>query len=585
MELKENLQSRYDVAICGGGLAGLTLARQLKLNLTDASVVLIEKTSRPLPQGTLKVGESTVELGAFYLRESLKLAEYLKGAHLSKLGLRFFFGDAHGSFAARPEFGLSAFPEVSSYQIDRGILENDLRRIAAESGVMLLEGHAVQDIEIGEQGADHDLAIKDLENGQTQKLSARWVVDAMGRRRYLQKKLDLTKDIKQPCSAAWFRLEGRVDVSDFVSTDDREWHDRVPGDIRYFSTNHLMGEGYWVWLIPLSSNNTSIGIVALEEIHPFDRINTFERALDWIEEFEPVLHPVVTKHRKLDFRCMRRYSYSSHQVFSQDRWACVGEAGIFPDPFYSPGIDFIGFANTMTVDMIRQDFMGALPAGLVDEYNSFLLAINDLLTRNIHLGYPLFGNSVVMAAKFIWDFAAAWGNLAPQMFNSIFLDEETRRSVRSITGRFFFLSNAVQKLFVDWSSKQPGRLSYEFIDYLSIEFLRDFRLRNLRSGKEPAELVEDFKNNMDRFEELAQVLFLLAVEDVEEEHLAQFPAQNTWLNAWAVDLDPQKWEDNGLFKPLSERRDLSVMRKQVQSLFNKRESKPAPLLSLAQSGS
>jgi flavin-dependent dehydrogenase len=31
----------YDVAICGSGLAGLTLARQLKLNMPDISIVFL----------------------------------------------------------------------------------------------------------------------------------------------------------------------------------------------------------------------------------------------------------------------------------------------------------------------------------------------------------------------------------------------------------------------------------------------------------------------------------------------------------------------------------------------------------------
>ena len=34
------------------------------------------------------------------------------------------------------------------------------------------------------------------------------------------------------------------------------------------STNHICGEGYWVWLIPLSSGPISIGIVADPRFHP-----------------------------------------------------------------------------------------------------------------------------------------------------------------------------------------------------------------------------------------------------------------------------------------------------------------------------
>ena len=80
----------YDVVICGGGLAGLTLARQLKLQKPNISVVVLDKMARPLPEASFKVGESTVEVGAFYLANTLQLTDYFEEQHLVKLGLRYF---------------------------------------------------------------------------------------------------------------------------------------------------------------------------------------------------------------------------------------------------------------------------------------------------------------------------------------------------------------------------------------------------------------------------------------------------------------------------------------------------------------
>ena len=102
-------------------MAGLALARQLKLQLPQISVVLLDKISRPLPEAAFKVGESTTEAGAYYLAEILQLSNYFRQSHLSKLGFRFFFGDARGPFQERPEFGLSEFPVVFS-KMPRSIL-------------------------------------------------------------------------------------------------------------------------------------------------------------------------------------------------------------------------------------------------------------------------------------------------------------------------------------------------------------------------------------------------------------------------------------------------------------------------------
>ncbi|MBE9042031.1 hypothetical protein IQ235_14720 [Oscillatoriales cyanobacterium LEGE 11467] len=35
----------YDVAICGAGMAGLTLARQLKQTMSDLAIVLLDNAS------------------------------------------------------------------------------------------------------------------------------------------------------------------------------------------------------------------------------------------------------------------------------------------------------------------------------------------------------------------------------------------------------------------------------------------------------------------------------------------------------------------------------------------------------------
>ena len=59
--------------------------------------------------------------------------------------------------------------------------------------------------------------------------------------------------------------------------------------LRMLSTNHICGEGYWVWLIPLATGYISIGIVADPRFHPWEQINTLEGALEWIKDHEPQL--------------------------------------------------------------------------------------------------------------------------------------------------------------------------------------------------------------------------------------------------------------------------------------------------------
>lgn len=83
--------------------------------------------------------------------------------------------------------------------------------------------------------------------------------------------------------------------------------------------------------------------------------------------------------------------------------------------------------------------------------------------------------------------------------------------------------------------------------------LLELRERNLRGGTSA--------------QELAQVIFLLAVEDVMPGRLAQFPPA-VWLNSWGVSLNPERWEADKLFQPMTPARDLSGVHRQSRSLFH-----------------
>ena len=129
---------------------------------------------------------------------------------------------------------------------------------------------------------------------------------------------------------------------------------------RKLATVHLVDQGYWVWMIPLASGPHSIGVCADPRFHPFERINEFDRLLDWFKEHEPPLAAALEKRLDdvMDFLVIKDFSYASTQIFSADRWSLVGEAGGFIDAYYSPGSDYIAYTNSMTKDLICRDLDG-----------------------------------------------------------------------------------------------------------------------------------------------------------------------------------------------------------------------------------
>jgi flavin-dependent dehydrogenase len=556
-------KTEFDVVICGGGLAGLTLARQIRLELPELSVAVIEKLTRPLPEAAFKVGESSIELGTYYLGQVLQLDDYFRKSHLPKLGLRFFMGKSKHPIEERPETGTSIFPLVPSYQIDRGRLENDLRDIVQKMDVALFEGTIVESIVLAEGEENHTINCVRKEDQQHFSLTCRWVTDALGRRRLLQTQLGLKREHGHHASAAWWRYDGRVDIDEMAAKTSKRWlNENI--EARYFSTNHLMDKGYWVWFIPLGSGATSVGIVTDETIHPQNTYGTsYQKALDWLYKNEPSVWEFLKDKEPLDFLTFKNYSYASAQVFSHKRWSCVGEAGFFLDPLYSVGSDFIATTNTVTVEMIRRDRARTLTEADVNTFNKLVIEIFFETCLGFYRNmYRCFGHPQIFTPKLAWDTAIHWA-YAYQVYVQGFLYHSTAE-VLALGERYRDLNYRVQKLFADWSDKAPPRDIYLRGDMTRMRFLQLLHLE-LAVRREPQQVLDVARKNLDHFEEMAQVLFWQAVEECypENEMLKTRP----WVNAWHMVLDPAKWEEVGVFDTQTSPRSLVDMRANFTGLF------------------
>ncbi len=506
----------YDVLIAGGGLAGQCLARQLKLARPGLSVAVMDWEKRPLPEAAFKVGEATSELGAHYLAVKLQLKDYLDRGHLLKNGLRFFFGDAQGPLENRPEYGPRDFPPISSFQLDRGRLENHLRDLNQAAGVTLLEGFGVADISLGQNDAPHTMVIRERHGGQTLSLRSTWIVDCTGRQRLLQKKLSLGRPSPLQHSASWFRVRGKCDVENFVPPENAAWHAKVPGGKRHRSTNHLVGHGYWVWLIPLSSGNTSVGIVVDERIHPIANLNSCEKALAWLRIHEPAVAKNLAGFSAMDFLSFQEFSYDTKQFYSADRWACVGEAAAFLDPFYSPGADFIALGNTLVTRLIQRHFEKTLTRAAVEQSDATMLMLQRAFTEVFRDQYPAFGRAKVMTAKILWDNASYWVFVCQAFFQDIFFNDEYLERYTRAFGNFYRLNLRVQQLFRDWTARGRDVSGYDYLGYADFPVAVRSHLE-LGNKKTPRRFLEWLELNFDRFSAWGIVLFLLAVEDAAPE--------------------------------------------------------------------
>lgn len=443
----------FDVVVCGGGLAGLLLARQVRRELPQLSVALVERTSRPLPEACHKVGESSVELGSQYIK-SLGLHDYMQEKQLLKWGIRFFPGGGHLPLHERTEIGPCAEPPLKSYQMDRGRMEEDLRGMLEDDGVTLFEGSKVTGIELGAGGERHTIRCE--KDGAERVLQPRWVVDATGRQALLRRQQKLTRGSHHTASAGWFRIAGKFDINDMVPKSETEWHTRPCAEQRWLATNHFMGTGYWVWVIPLSSGMTSVGLVIHEDTHDYHHIAGLERTLDFIRKHEPQLAAALEKYEIKDFLCLRNYSYNVGRCWSEDRWALVGEAGAFADPLFSPGTDFIGFANTFTVEMLRTDLAGGDLKQKAMMMNAQYRSILNGSLQLFRTASPIYGHSSAMAYKVFFNNFCYWSFTCQYFMQELHrLDADGQENVAMYGRRFLELMGYVEKLLSTWAVMAP----------------------------------------------------------------------------------------------------------------------------------
>ena len=506
------LQENYDVLIMGGGLSGLTLALQLKQKHSPLRIAVVEKAKYPVPEAAHKVGESSVEIGSHYFQDILNLRPLLK-RELPKLGLRFFYThEGNHDLSKRVELGPSDFLFVKSYQIDRGRFENALVNKCIARGISFWEGSRVQELELG--NCDHQ--VKVLQEEQAYLFKVKWLVDASGRRSLLKQKLGLFKPTKHDINAAWFRIGCEINIDDWASNP--EWRNRNR-HTRRISTNHLMGKGYWVWLIPLASGSTSIGIVADAKLHPYDEINTFPKAQAWLKEHEPQCASAVEENLEAfqDFLALKHFSHSSREIYSEEGWYLTGDAGLFLDPLYSPGSDFISMSNTCITDLITRSFTGEKLAVRVKEYERIIRTIFQGFLLIYENQYPVMGSAKAMSLKIVWDFVMYWGGIALIFFGGKLCDLKFIRASRVHLNKFFILNVQMQKLLLKWSSKagEHAEKSGVFLDYSKLEFLRTLN-KDLLREKTDAELLDQLSINATLAQEIYDEILWKAKDEMPD---------------------------------------------------------------------
>jgi len=299
------------------------------------------------------------------------MTQHLNESHLVKQGMRFWFtNDEVASLDQASEIGGRYQVRLPSYQLDRAVFDEEVLRRACLAGATLLRPASVTKVQLSAGGEQ----VVTLRAGEVlEEVRGRWVVDASGVAALLARQQEWWRlNRAHPISAAWGRWKGVKDWDGYeLALKFPEWA-AAPFGIRGTATNHVVGNGWWSWWIPLKGGDVSVGVV-------FD-----QRLVDWpreggtlgerLKKFllqHPVARELLAEAHLIDGDVHWRKDLAYYSTtFAGDGFVLVGDAAAFIDPFYSPGMDWISFTAASATELISSQRCGEPLAERIEQYNS-----------------------------------------------------------------------------------------------------------------------------------------------------------------------------------------------------------------------
>jgi flavin-dependent dehydrogenase len=305
----------FDFAVAGGGPAGSSAA--ICLRQRGHSVILLERDIFP----RFHIGESLLSTAndAFAV---LGITERIEAAGFpAKWGARLYTHEGQSGryvdFANAREVARPQTYQVCRQEFDRILLER-----ARELGVDVREGCNVTACEFSKDAATLEVASRT--DATTKRLCVQALVDATGRLGLIARKFNLRTEEPKLANIAIFshytnvpRLEGPR-----------------PDDIRLIAR----GDAGWFWLIPISKELTSVGVVIPKGLYRRLANGSPEETLNSAISDTPVVAELMREaRREWPVRVEKDFSYSA-SAYAGDRWILAGDAGSFLDPVFSTGV-------------------------------------------------------------------------------------------------------------------------------------------------------------------------------------------------------------------------------------------------------
>lgn len=326
--LKENV----DVLVIGAGPSGCVAASYLHNNGIKVKVVEKQKFPR------FVIGESLIPRVMDHFDEAGLLDALNSQGFEKKFGARFIRGEEICLFDFSEKFGEGW---DWTWQIPRADFDNVLAQETKRKGVDLEFETEVLDVKFHETNSVTTVRDKD---GNISEISAKFIIDSSGYGRVLPRLLNLDAPSSIPENSSMF-----------THVKDTRRPEGVEGTQISFD---ILETRVWVWIIPFSNGNTSIGVVG-----PTSYINSIPGETN-TEKLQHIINQsdyYRNRFEGIDFlfepHKIENYSCSVTRLCGPG-YTLTGNSSEFLDPVFSSGVCFATESGMLSAKLFLRELKG-----------------------------------------------------------------------------------------------------------------------------------------------------------------------------------------------------------------------------------
>jgi flavin-dependent dehydrogenase len=311
--LKDN--TTIDVLIVGAGPSGCVAAMSLKQN--GYNVLVVEKTEFP----RFAIGESLLPRCMEHFTKVGLFDAIDKAGFEKKYGARFLRNHEVCEFDFSDKYTKGW---NWTWQVPRAEFDKLLTDTLQKHDIPVLFNTEVLEVLIDDHGVSKT-RMKQKHKTSEETVTAKFIIDCSGYGRLLANQMDLNKT-----------SDVQVNASVFTHVKDINRPEGKEGTLITFD---VLDQNTWLWVIPFSNGNTSLGVVSNEatlkslEGDAFYKLSHFLNQSNHYKERFKNCEPLINTYE------MSAFSKSAMKLYGNG-FALTGNSAEFLDPVFSSGVTF-----------------------------------------------------------------------------------------------------------------------------------------------------------------------------------------------------------------------------------------------------